>query len=181
MGFWFGLFLILFFAVALLVWFQVAWLSPEVWLILLSSLAFGLFAFRLLSAYTFVMVTADYYKTSGGEIKDKNTLSERSGKSEEEISEMPLSAVLALILGALAPFKYAFYLGFTIILLLTLAFGFIPGFSDIKVYTEALFWGAAITTFITWAFENFAETALEELAEYEASQTPDARGDGKNS
>ncbi len=170
MGLWFGLFLLLFLIVVLLVWFQVALFSPEVWLILLSSLAFGLFAFKLLSTYVFVMATADHYRKTGGEIKDRGELSDKSGKSQKEIEEMPLSAVLALVLGALAPFRYAFYLAFTVILLFALAFGFLPGFDPVKVYTEALFWGAAITTFIVWAFDNFAETAVEELAEYELKE-----------
>jgi hypothetical protein len=168
MGFWFGLLLFLFLITALLVWFQVAFFSPDVWLILLSSLAFGLFAFRLLSAYVFVMVTADYF-VKNGDIKNRAELSERSGKDIKELEDMPLSAVLTLILGALSPYRYAYYLAFTVILLFALAFGFLSGFNDVKIYTEALFWGAAITTFIVWAFDNFAATAVEQLAELEMS------------
>jgi hypothetical protein len=169
MSFWFGLLLVLFLIVVILVWWQVAIFSPEVWLVILSSLAFGLFAFRLLSTYVFVIATADYYKERG-EVKDSEKLSEKSGKSEEELAEIPLSAALALVLGALAPFRYAFYLAFTLLLLLALALGFLPGYNPVKDYVEALFWGAAITTFITWAFENFAETAVADLAEYELQQ-----------
>jgi len=180
MGLWFGLFLLAFLIIAALVWFQVALFSPEVWLVLISSLAFGLFAFKLMSTFTFVMTTADHYRKTGGEIRDRGELSDKSGKTQKEIEEMPLSALLALILGALSPYKYAFYLAFTLVLLFTLAFGFLPGFDPVKVYTEALFWGAAITTFIVWAFDNFAEAAVEELAEYELKQT-EGEGEGENS
>jgi hypothetical protein len=179
MGFWFGLLFVLFIAVALLVWFQIALFSPEVWLLLLSSLALGLFAFRLLSAYTFVMATADYFKESG-EIKDKAKLSDKTGKSLKELEEIPLSAALALILEAQAPFRYAFYLGFTLLLLIALAFSFLPTYSDIKDYVEALFWGAAITVFITWAFENFAETAVADLAELELQNTGASQSGGED-
>jgi len=166
MNFWFGLLLAIFLIVSFLVWFQVALFSPEVWLIILSSLAFGIFAFRLISTYAFVITTADYYQKSG-EIKDSSKSSEKSGKTAEEIQELPVSAVLALILSSLAPFRYSFYLAFTLLLLLTLAVGFLSGINPVKEYIEALFWGAAITTFITWAFENFAENAVANLVESE--------------
>jgi hypothetical protein len=169
MNFWFGLLLLVFLLVTLLVWLQISLLSPEVWLLLLSSLALGLFAFRLLSTYVLVITTADFYQERG-EIKDIFSLSKKSGKSEEEIQKIPLSVILALILEGLAPFRYAFYLAFMLLLLLSLAVGFLPPGVPLREYIEALFWGAAITAFITWGFENFAETAVAQLAEMESSQ-----------
>jgi hypothetical protein len=45
------------------------------------------------------------------------------------------------------------------------AFGILPGINPIKDIFEAIFWGSALTTFLVWAFENFATSAVAELIE----------------
>jgi len=169
MSFWFTLLLVLFLIVVALLWIGVTIISPEVGLILVSSLAFGLFAYRLLAAYTFVIAAADYFKETG-ELKDIQKMAQKSGKSEEELQQLPLSAILALILAALEPFRYTFYFGFVIVLLFSLAVSALPPFVELRTFVEAIFWGSALTTFIVWAFENFAEAAVAEVAELEQQQ-----------
>ena len=171
MSLWFALLLGIFLAVAVLIWAGVAIISPEIGLLILASLAFGLFAFRLLSAYTLVIAVADVFKEKG-EVKDLQKLVQKSGKGEEELKALPLSAVLALVMAAMEPYRYTFYFGFILVLLFALAVNALPTFADLKVYMEALFWGSALTTFIVWAFENFAEASVADVAELEEKENP---------
>jgi hypothetical protein len=169
MNIWFAVLFAVFLILLFLLAAGVTIFSPEVGILLISSLAFGLFAFRLLSAYILVMATADLVK-EGKAPSDWTKLAEKSGKSEEEIKNIPLSAVLALVMAALEPYRYTFYFAFVIILLVSLVAYALPAYADMKLYTEALFWGAALTTFIVWAFETFAQAAVEEVAEIEQQQ-----------
>ena len=171
MSFWFALLLAGFLIVAVLLWVGVSIISPEVGLILLSSLAFGMFAFRLLSAYTLIIATADIFK-EGGEIKNLQKVAQKSGKTEEELKQVPLSAALAFVMAALEPYRYTYYFGFVIVLLFALAVNTLPTFVELKNLMEAVFWGSALTTFIVWAFETFAEASIAEVAEIEEKQTP---------
>ncbi len=180
MGVAFSIFLTIFILTALLVWFQVGILSPEVWLVIISALAFGVFAFRPMSAYVLVITVADHF-IKHGEVKDEEKLVQKSGKTRNEINQMPLSAVLSLVLAGVEPFKYSLYLGFVILLLLTLAVGFLPEYPPVKSYVEALFWGAAISVFVSWTFENFAETAVAQLLEVENSQTAEKKEEEQTS
>ncbi len=175
MSFWFTLLLAGFLVVAVLLWVGVSIISPEVGLILLASLAFGMFAFRLLSAYTLVMAVADAFRERG-EVKDLQKVAQKSGKSEEELKQLPLSAALTLVMAALEPYRYTYYFGFVIVLLFALAVNTLPTFADLKTLMEAVFWGAALTTFIVWAFETFAEAAVAEVAELEEKQNPTEGG-----
>jgi len=162
MNVWLTIIFALFVAAAVLAVLQVVLFSPEIWLIVLGALAFGLFAYRLLSTYTFVIASVDRFLKTG-EVK-RTELSKRTGRSEEELETIPLSAALALLLGAMAPFRYSFYLAFTVLLLITVATALLPGDDPLKDYLEAVFWGGAVTVFVVWAFENFAEAAVAELA-----------------
>jgi len=171
MNLWMVLLLALFILWAVIVWVQlgiVSLISPEMTLIVLGALGFGLFAFRLLAGYVTVIQAADAYLN--GEFVDRNKLSQKGGKSPEEIKELPLSAVLALILAALEPYRYTYYFGFTFMLMLALALGLLPLYEDIRTYVEALFWGSALTTFFVWAFESFASTSVEEVIEREQQE-----------
>jgi hypothetical protein len=169
MGLWFILLLGIFLLLLFLLVTGVTLLSPEVGILLISSLAFGLFAFRLLSAYTLVIATADSIK-EGKRPSDWTKLAQKSGKTEEELKQIPLSAVLALIMATVEPYRYTFYFAFVIILLISLVAYALPAYADMKLYTEALFWGTALTTFIVWSFETFAQTSVEEVAEIEQQQ-----------
>jgi len=169
MSLWFAVIFGIFLALLALLVMGVTIFSPEVGILLISSLAFGMFAFRLLSSYVLVIATADAFK-EGKLPTDYAKLAQKSGKSEEEIKNIPISAVLALILAALEPYRYTFYFGFVLILLVSLVAYSLPSYTDMRLYTEALFWGAALTTFIVWAFENFAEASVAEVAELEQQQ-----------
>lgn len=170
MNIWFTLLLVLFLILVVLFVGGISIIAPQIGLLIIASLAFGLFAFRLLSTYVLVISTADLVK-EGKEVTDFSKLAQKSGKTEEEVKRIPISALLALIMTTLEPYRYTFYFGFVIILLITLVVGSLPLYNEFKTYTEALFWGTALTTFIVWAFESFATASVEELAEIEAGQT----------
>jgi len=71
----------------------------------------------------------------------------------------------------LEPYRYTFYFAFVLILTFALAIGLLPDYyTELKSYTEALFWGAALTTFIVWAFETFASSVIEDIAERELAE-----------
>lgn len=169
MSFWFALLLGLFLAVALLLWWGVTIISPEVGILILSSLAFGLFAFRLLSAYVVVIATADLFKEKG-KIEELQKVAQKSGKEEEELKKIPLSAALGLVLAALEPYRYTYYFGFVIVLVFSIAVSALPIFAQLKTLMEAVFWGSALTTFIVWAFESFAEASVADVAQIEAEK-----------
>ncbi len=171
MNFWMVLLLALFILWAVVIWIQlniVSLISPEVTLIVLGALGFGLFAFRLLANYVAIIQAADAYIS--GEAVDRAKLSQKGGKSEEETKELPLSAILAFIIAAMEPYRYTYYFAFTLLLMLALALGLMPLYNEVKTYVEALFWGSALTTFFVWAFESFATTSIEELIEKEQQE-----------
>ncbi len=171
MSFWFKILLLIFVFVAILVWLQISLFAPETWLLILSALAFSLFAYRLMAVYTLIIITADFFKKEG-KVSDLAKIAQKTGKNTEEIQQLPLSVSLGLVLTALEPFRYSFYLGFIVILLLTLAYNFIPNLADVKIYTEAIFWGTALTAYVTWSLENFAESSIADVAELERQQSP---------
>ncbi|MEO2153115.1 MAG: hypothetical protein ABGX24_01680 [Aquificota bacterium] len=166
MNFWWFLLTVIFILWAFLLWIQLGWvalISPEVAVIILTALGFGIFAFRLLANYVFVINAADALKEN--QEVDKQKLAQKSGKTEEEVSQIHPALVLELILTALEPYRYTFYFGFMLTLILAVAFGILPGINPIKDIFEAIFWGSALTTFLVWAFENFATSAVAELIE----------------
>lgn len=175
MNFWFALVIAGFLVVALLVWLGISIISPEIGLILLASLAFGIFAFRLLSTYILVIAIADTFRERGN-IENLQKIAQKSGKSEEELKRIPLSTALTLTIAALEPYRYTYYFGFVIVLLFALAVNSLPIFADLKILMEAIFWGTALTTFIVWAFETFAEASISEVAELEEKQNPTHSG-----
>ncbi len=166
MNLWLLLILALFLLWVLILWVGlgiVSALSPEVALIILSSLGFGLFAFRLLMAYGTVLLTAE--KFFKGEAIDKRNLAAKGGKPEAKSES--LSVLLGLILASVEPYRYAYYLAFAFLLMLTLAFAVAPALKELTSSVEALFWGAALTTYFVWSFETLASSALSEVARRE--------------
>ncbi|NPB04808.1 MAG: hypothetical protein GXO08_00270 [Aquificae bacterium] len=166
---WLPVVLVLVFALlALAVWIGAgltALLSPELVLVILGALGFGLFAFKLLTTYTAVLLAADRFLS--GQPVDKKELAAKTSK--ETASEEPLFALLALLMASVEPYRYAYYLAFALLLLLTLAAVLTPWNDQFKANLEALFWGSALTTFFVWAFESFASAAVGEVADRERS------------
>ena len=139
---------------------------PEAAAFTLGLFGFWLFANRLIFGFGQIANIASNFVR--GEEVNKTALARKIAKSEEEskirgFEELSAAALLSMWKQILEPFKYTYYLGFFLILVVALIFKLHLASSIIfGPIAEALTLGAAIPTVLVWGLELLADHYLAE-------------------
>jgi len=176
----------LFTAIVLLGFFVMATLvasAPETAAFALGFLGFWLFANRLLFGFGQIANIASAL-LQGEEVNPKE-VAQKVAKNPLEaklrgLEELSVATLLAMWRGALEPFKYAYYLGFFLVFLITILFELnILSSIVFGPIVEAITLGAAIPTVLVWGLELLSnyylsralEKAVEELQKEEKKES----------
>ncbi|WP_297447065.1 hypothetical protein [Desulfurobacterium sp.] len=148
------------FGVAALI--SVAMSSPETAAFLVGLIGFWLFANRLIFGYGGVANAASTFLK--GEKIDRETLMAKIKEPAEKIKEMSIASLLILWYNSLEPFKYAYYLGFFLVLTFAVILGMnIIVAGPVALVVKALTYGAAIPTLIVWGLELLSGYYIAEV------------------
>jgi hypothetical protein len=139
-------------------------LEPSIGAFLIGVFGFWLFANRLIFGYGEMANLASEYlagKISEQEAIKKGNFPEKTKKPEEEISRLSFLSLITLWQASLEPYRYAFYLGFFVLLILDLV---LEGEIINADMLHALFLGALIPVLLVWSMEHLAGYYVEKLA-----------------
>ncbi len=134
---------------------------PEGAAFILGFLGFYLLANRLIFAYGGMLAVLGQILRK--EEIDKRALAGKINQPIEKLEELTESALVALWMAAVDPFRYAYYGIFMLMLLFTILFKLnIFGNALFGAVVEGAFWGSALVTFFVFSLELFVGAYLEE-------------------
>ncbi len=139
---------------------------PEAAAFVVGFLGFWLFANRLIFNYGEIANSAK--SLIEGEKLDKENLLNRVAKNSnaaklQKLEELSTAALLSMWYSALEPFKYVYYLGYFLVLLMAILFDLnIISSLVFAPISEALALGASIPTLIVWGLQLLSGYYLSE-------------------
>ncbi len=136
----------------------------------LGLVSFFLFGNRLLFGYGWIVNILENL-LSEENIEEKRQilekkLQEKKIKTEEEIKNLSITALILILLKDLSYYQYAFLGVYLLLVIFTLAFNF-NLFGDFLIgrYIEGIFWGASVVVFFVWGLGQIAGILYTELIE----------------
>ncbi len=139
---------------------------PEAAAFVIGFLGFWLFANKLIFNYGGIANSAKLVLE--GEELDRESLLNHVAKNSDaaklqKLEELSTVALLSMWYSALEPFKYAYYLGYFLVLLMAILFELnIVSSLVFAPISEALALGASIPTLIVWGLQLLSEHYLTE-------------------
>lgn len=133
---------------------------PEAAAFVIGFLGSWLFANRLIFGYGGIANSAKAFLD--GEVPDKSEIAQKVAKSQEavqlqKLEDLSVAALLSMWLSSLEPFKYAYYIGFFLVFLISILFKLnILSSLVVGPVAEAVTLGAAIPTLLVWGLELLA-------------------------
>lgn len=143
--------------------------NPETAAFTIGLIGFWLFANRLIFGYGSVANMASQF-LKGEEISKENLIN-KVKEPVEKIKELSIASLLTIWYNSLEPFKYTYYMGFFLLLTLTLIFEMnIIVAAPIALVVKALTFGAAIPTLLVWGLELLAGYYIAQIVKKVAEE-----------
>ncbi len=128
----------------------------------LGLTGFWLFANRLIFGFAGITDTANTL-AHGGEI-DREKLEFHSREPHERVKDLSLLSLLILWRNSLEPYRYAYYLAFFLIFIISMLFQLNIIQSYVGAIAKGIMFGASVPTLIVWALDLFSRAYMTEAA-----------------